>query len=173
VRGAPHLGDRLRLRDQVQVERRVHPRLQRRQVRDRRDERHARVDPRQQRVDPGIRGHDHVRALGRDQPPQAAPAEQHPEALLQAPGPVDLDDEHVGELEEHDVRAAHHDPLDERPHRLQRVGHRHLRAALAQPGRELAGGQVVALADRGREDQDARHVRHATQGHRYAVLSRC
>ena len=50
--------------------------------------------------------------------------------------------------------AAHHHPLDQRTHCGESVGdlHRHARRLLGEPGGEPASGQVVPLANPGRED---------------------
>ena len=170
-----HLLGRLGMRDQVEVDARVRPVAKRRQVGDRRHGGHPQASSPAQAAehvgDARIGGHHHVGPLGLDQAHQSARADQIDKpAGYPAPGPEHRDEPEL-EVEEAvaplgvERRALDDDLRQQAAHGLEAVRDSNLGARRLGPQlvREHPRRQVVALADRGREDQHPRR-RHGA-GH--------
>jgi hypothetical protein len=114
----------------------------------------------------GVGRDDDVGCVLVDQAHQAAPSEHVGERVREPAGGTEADRQPVLEVEhprrplEDLARVLLEHRAEDPPHRLDAVGDLHARAGGLgfEPGGELAGGQVVALADVGREDQDARRA---------------
>ena len=167
-RDRPHLGLGLRVDEQVQVDAGVRPVAQRGEVGDGRHD----GDPQRARAAqapedlarPRVRGDDDAGVVGGHRAPQPAAADRVDRPRAEAPRRPPLRDEAMPDVEGHVARPrlelgrparqrARH-----RPGRVEAVDDRRLRAALAQRGRQQPRGEVVALADRRRDDEDARHA---------------
>ena len=162
------LGARLRVDDQVQVDARVRPPVQRGQVGDGRGagdgEPAGSPQPPERLGGAGIGRDDRVRRLAGDQRPQPAAAQRRDQPLEQAPRARPAGDQPVLGVEQprgvvqHPLQAALRHGLDAHPAGGHRVGHRRLRAPLPQGRGEQFRRQVVAGADVGREDEDPGHA---------------
>ncbi len=161
-----HLRLGLRVDEQMQVDPRVRPVPQRRQVGDRRDHGHAEragaAQPPQDLARARIGRDDDVRGERGNGAQQPAVADDVDGPGAEATGRRPLRHEAVPDVEGDVARARLElrGAAGQRPRHAaggrQPVDHLRPRAALAQRGRQQPRREVVALADRGRDDQDAR-----------------
>ena len=163
-----HLRARLRVDDQVQVDRRVRPVAQRGEVGDRRRRRARPGGPRgaARRGSRSCRGRWRRSTSGRTRSTSrssAGPPTSTDSRRMQPAGRRQGGDQPVLEVEqrphvlEDRLRAAPDDGQHHRSHGGQAVHHLRLGAARAQRVGEQLGRQVVARADVGGQDQHARH----------------
>ena len=151
--------------DEVQIDPRVGPELQPREVGDRRVAGDVQPALAPHLAEHGgharVGGDDQVGVVGTDQPHQAALAERRQQLARQPPGRREVHEQHVLEVEqprqplEHEGRVLAQHLGQDRAHRRQPVDDRDLGVGILVPelARDRAGGEIVALADVGGDDQ--------------------